>query len=53
MKRTEHIVHTLADLRPGDYVAHPVIGGVKVVRNWQAEYEEAVRAESTDQGCGR
>jgi hypothetical protein len=39
------IVRTLADLRPGDYIEHPVIGGMKVASNWQAEYEEQVKAE--------
>lgn len=40
------IVRALADLRPGDYIEHPVIGGMKVASNWQAEYEEQVKAEN-------
>ena len=38
-------VRSLVDLESGDFLVHPVIGGWKVCRNWQASYEAQVRAD--------
>lgn len=45
--RTEHVVRSLAELEPDDFVFHPVIGGYKVVRGWREGYEAASAEEAS------